>query len=78
MTAEQWLVDLEAKANAAISMPPEWSTFPDLMKPWENAMPAYNLQARFAPLVASGEKRQTIRATGKRRSGRLLDGRESD
>ena len=33
-------------------------------------------EVRNAPLVASGEKRQTIRATGKRRSGRLLDGRE--
>lgn len=30
-------------------------------------MPAYNFQSRFAPLVVSGEKRQTIRAIGKRR-----------
>lgn len=30
-------------------------------------MPAYNFQKQFAPLVESGEKRQTIRAKGKRR-----------
>ena len=30
-------------------------------------MPAYSFQAQFAPLVESGEKRQTIRAIGKRR-----------
>ena len=29
-------------------------------------MPAYNFQKQFAPLVESGEKRQTIRAKGKR------------
>ena len=28
-------------------------------------MPAYNFQARFAPLVESGQKRQTIRRTAK-------------
>ncbi|MGE4293315.1 MAG: hypothetical protein AB7E32_14035 [Desulfovibrio sp.] len=33
-------------------------------------MPAYNFQAKFAPLVESGEKRQTIRAIGKRRHAR--------
>lgn len=36
-------------------------------------MPAYNFQTRFAPLVASGEKRQTIRATGKRRHAAVGD-----
>lgn len=30
-------------------------------------MVAYNFQARFAPMVERGEKRQTIRAVGKRR-----------
>ena len=30
-------------------------------------MPAYDFQKQFAALVASGQKRQTIRATGKRR-----------
>lgn len=34
-------------------------------------MPAYNFQAQFASLVESGAKRQTIRATGKRRHARL-------
>ncbi|MEG2173451.1 MAG: ASCH domain-containing protein [Desulfovibrionaceae bacterium] len=34
-------------------------------------MSAYNFQARFASLVESGVKRQTIRATGKRRHARL-------
>jgi hypothetical protein len=29
-------------------------------------MPAYNFQKQFAPLVQSGEKRQTIRTLGKR------------
>ena len=29
-------------------------------------MPAYNFQKRFAPLVESGQKRQTIRKTTKR------------
>ena len=33
-------------------------------------MTAYNFQKQFAPLVASGQKRQTIRATGKRRHAR--------
>lgn len=33
-------------------------------------MPAYNFQKRFAPLVQSGQKRQTIRALGKRRHAR--------
>jgi hypothetical protein len=30
-------------------------------------MPAYNFKAQFAALVESGQKRQTIRAIGKRR-----------
>lgn len=34
-------------------------------------MPAIKFQSRFAPLVKSGEKRQTIRATGKRRPPRV-------
>ena len=33
-------------------------------------MPAYNFQKQFAPLVESGQKRQTIRAIGKRRHAR--------
>jgi len=33
-------------------------------------MPAYNFQKRFAPAVERGEKRQTIRAQGKRRHAR--------
>jgi hypothetical protein len=33
-------------------------------------MPAINFQSRFAPLVKSGQKRQTIRANGKRRPPR--------
>lgn len=33
-------------------------------------MPAYNFQKQFAPLVESGEKRQTIRVFGKRRHAR--------
>ena len=36
-------------------------------------MPAYTFQSRFAPLVASGEKRQTIRAIGKRRHAAVGD-----
>lgn len=36
-------------------------------------MVAYSFQASFAPLVASGEKRQTIRAEGKRRHARVGD-----
>jgi hypothetical protein len=36
-------------------------------------MPAYNFLPRFAPLVESGEKRQTIRAVGKRRHARSGD-----
>jgi hypothetical protein len=36
-------------------------------------MPAYNFLPRFAPLVESGEKRQTIRAVGKRRHARPGD-----
>lgn len=36
-------------------------------------MVAYNFQSRFAPLVESGEKRQTIRAEGKRRHARPGD-----
>jgi hypothetical protein len=34
---------------------------------------AYNFQARFAPAVADGTKRQTIRARGKRRHARPGD-----
>ncbi len=34
-------------------------------------MPAINFQSRFAPLVKSGEKRQTIRVAGKRRPPRV-------
>lgn len=34
-------------------------------------MPAINFQSRFAPQVKSGEKRQTIRARGKRRPPRV-------
>jgi hypothetical protein len=30
-------------------------------------MPAYNFQKKFVPLIECGAKRQTIRATGKRR-----------
>lgn len=33
-------------------------------------MPAYNFQKQFAPAVESGQKRQTIRALGKRRHAR--------
>lgn len=33
-------------------------------------MPAYNFQSRFADAVQHGEKRQTIRAIGKRRHAR--------
>lgn len=33
-------------------------------------MPAYNFQKQFAPLVESGQKRQTIRSIGKRRHAR--------
>lgn len=36
-------------------------------------MVAYNFQKRFAPLVESGEKRQTIRPVGKRRHARPGD-----
>lgn len=36
-------------------------------------MVAYNFQAQFADAVASGAKRQTIRATGKRRHARAGD-----
>ena len=33
-------------------------------------MPAYDFKKQFAALVSSGQKRQTIRATGKRRHAR--------
>lgn len=33
-------------------------------------MPAYNFRKQFAPLVESGQKRQTIRTIGKRRHAR--------
>jgi len=36
-------------------------------------MPAYDFQKQFASRVASGQKRQTIRATGKRRHARSSD-----
>ncbi len=34
-------------------------------------MVAYNFQSQFAPMVESGDKRQTIRANGKRRHARV-------
>jgi len=36
------------------------------MKCEPNPMPTYNFKERFAPLVESGQKRQTIRKTAKR------------
>jgi hypothetical protein len=39
----------------------------DYARDREITMPAYNFQARFASMVESGLKRQTIRAIGKRR-----------
>jgi hypothetical protein len=36
-------------------------------------MPAYNFQAKFAAMIESGLKRQTIRAIGKRRHARPGD-----
>ena len=36
-------------------------------------MVAYNFQAQFAPAVESGQKRQTIRAEGKRRHAQAGD-----
>lgn len=36
-------------------------------------MPAYDFKPRFAAKVATGEKRQTIRAVGKRRPPRVGD-----
>ena len=36
-------------------------------------MPAINFQARFADMVKSGQKRQTIRAAGKRKPPRVGD-----
>ena len=36
-------------------------------------MPAINFQARFADMVRSGQKRQTIRAAGKRKPPRVGD-----
>lgn len=41
-----------------------------LLESRSSAMPAYNFQKQFALLVESGQKRQTIRAIGKRRHAR--------